>query len=637
MRAGVLLLMLATVAGLLPGLAVHAAEKLGPDGFPADWTPEDLQPKMLVPAARDVTATRRAAPSATLPAIVPVVKVVSGLAGYGPLTPATGGWPGNVWQVAPRREQDAMLARGVKNGLASPALKEAWRRLLLTQAMPPPAQGGVSGTSWLQVRAGALEDLGFYEAAWSLWKEVPLSTAKVEDGLLYGAVRSRLLAGDSQQACAVAKQKAAGVAAYDTRWPVMVAACQMILPVGGDVSSSVAGANLSVQLVEQVLRAQNPALLKILNAVQDGKAVTSGLARVDALGGAVLAAYPALIGSEVMPKLPDVALRRLAGTESLPLDLRVRAAVALATATRWPKDGEQAWALVSATLVSDSTTAVAYAAWPDAMILARGVPQAGGDAVSASVAVARGGAAAYVRAALRNDDVAAAGEAWPLWRNEGLKGAPLRAWWQAQVATAILQGRVAPEAWQGWLAAQALDTQAGAQQAQRTLLVADALGVAVPASVWKGLRDEALPVAALSDPAWQKLLDGAVAGHNLPGVLGLVSEAWQHDTADKVAPQEAGASVAALRTVGEIGVARRLAAEALLGVKENVYVAKPAAVGGQQPTAAPRVMGPGLSGRGGIEAGAEKAEEKAEEPPAMLPPPRVQAPARPVPPVPPTL
>jgi hypothetical protein len=624
-RAGVLVLI---IAGLLPGFGVYAAERLGADGFPADWTPEDLKPKMLVPAARDEVRIGGAV-SATLPVVESVVKEVSGLAGYGPLTAANGGESVEVWQAAPRNVQEAGLKRAVSDGLASPALKEAWRRLLLTQAKPPVGVGtSVSGTNWLGIRAEGLENLGFYEAAWSLWKEVPLSSAKVEDGLLYGAVKSRILAGDDDEACAVAKQKTVHVAAYDNRWPVVVAACQILAPRG--VSPS-AGASLSVQLVEQVLRAQNPGLLKIMNAVQDGKAVTSGLAKVDALGGAVLADYPALVGLDVVPKLPDVALRRLAGTETLPLDLRARAAVALATTTRWPKDGEQAWALVSETLVSDSTAPIAYTPWPDAMILARGVV-----GVNSNTGVVRESAAAYVRAALRNDDTAEAAKAWPLWKMEGLKGNDLRAWWQAQMAAAILQGKVEMPAWQGWLGAMALDTQAGAQQAQRTLLVADALGVVVPREIWQQLRDKALPVAAVSDPAWQRLMDDAVGEKNLPGVLGLVSEKWRHDTGDKVAPEAVGASITALKKVGQIGVARRLAAEAMLGVKENVYVAKPGAVE-RQPTARPMVMEPSLSKNGGIEDGSAPKVTAPRDLPGMLPPPRVQIPVKPVPPTPPKI
>lgn len=263
----------------------------------------------------------------------------------------------------------------------------------------------------------------------------------------------------------------------------------------------------------------------------------------------MLGQYPALMGGGIMPRVPDLALRRVVQSEGLPVEIRGQAAVALAGQTGLQVDGSAAWALVSATTMAGDL--------PDAVRVARGV-----QGVSASVVPD------YVEAALRLGLVEQAAAAMPQWPAvSGTAAAKdIRRGVQAKLALQVLQGRVADDIWDEWIVAQVLENGEGVKQAQRTLLVAEALGVGVPQRIWSQLRVRSVPVSMVVDPAWQRLLADAVVNRNLPQVLGLVTEAWSGQNAADGVPVVVGAGVEALRKSGLTEQARRMAAEALLGM-----------------------------------------------------------------------
>jgi hypothetical protein len=589
-----------------------AAEKLGPDGFPAGWTAEDFavvsgtiakpgfaqggSGKSAVSATLagsvKVSGTALKSAGAVLKngeAVVESAGVVTApapaalptLDGFGVLTVASGGAGADVWQKAGRGVQDERLGRALDGGVASPALREAWRRVLLAQAAAPAvaAGEGVSGSLplWLGVRATALEKLGFYEAAWSLWRPIPAELARHDTSLTYGWAQARLLAGEAVQGCALAREQA--TAGADSRWPVMVAVCQLVAPSGPTgmiASGTTAAASLSLQLVEPLLAHDNPRLLAILRAVQDGKAVPAGNGGADALGGTVLAAYPAALWPAGALYLPDTVLRRLAVSDGLPPALRARAALQLAAVTGWPADGNRAWALAVAAHASATEpggiSLTLPAVLPDAVALARGA----GSEISDTLAGAVNPAAAYVKAALRMGDVFAAGKALPQWQPNPARPADVRQHLQAELALAALKGNVDAGLWDAWLAAQPLQSPAGAQVAQRTLAALDGMGVGVPPSLWQALSDKAGPVVMAVDPAANRLLASAVAARDVPGILAQLSRAWGGLPAERVAPELAGTSVAALRAAGFGDLARRLAMEALLGSDTPTLRSEPA-------------------------------------------------------------
>ena len=574
-------------------------QTLGADGFPTDYKPIDFAIGKEIISKTTVVAGRIVSGSDVTPSLAVAVNTLA-VDGLGTLKLGAGGEAPDVWQKRGRGEAETELQRAVAQGVASPALREGWRRLLLTEATPPQIADKGRRPSWLAVRAAALQKLGLFEASWGLWRDVP-QAALVDDTVAAGWVQAKLLAGQAQEGCAVAKNKTvnkAGGTGDNGDWAVVMAVCQLV-----GSGPNPAAASLSLQLVEPVLRAKNPALLRIMTAVQEGKPVTTlggPATQVDGLGGTVLAAYPALVGAEIMPRLPDVSLRRLADSRVLPADLRGRAGVALARQTGLPADGKMAWQIVSGTVFSG--------ALPDAVVLARG-----------SENVSNSDVGAYVRAAVRLGMVDAAAKGMNAWILPNTASAPeVRERLQTQLTVQALQGRVNDKLWDDWLFAQALETQGGVRLAQRTLLTVEGLGVGVPARVWEQLRDRAVPVSTLVDPAWQRLLAAAVRDEDMPEVLGLISEAWVGQPPAGVVPVVMGASVEALRRVGMEDVARRVAAEAMLGIPESHLIPLvPEVVG---PVSAPSVT---VQIGGGPVAAAASGTE-------ILPPPRIEKLKKPV-------
>ncbi|TKW60539.1 MAG: hypothetical protein DI628_06455 [Blastochloris viridis] len=524
------------------GVAEIVQEKLGADGFPENWQASDFK-------VGEVSSTD--AVTATAPRASRLQKGWNTDA-LGVLKPGKGGLAPDLWRQMSRAEAEVALSRSLSRGGASPALKEAWRVVLLTAAAPPIMPERGTTKSWLAVRSEALDKLGLYEAAWAMWREVSLEDLGPDEASQLAWVKLRMLAGDGEAACGFAKAEAVKET-MGNRWAPVMAACQLV-----GQGNNPAAVQLSLQVVEPQLKAENPALLRILEAVKDGRVVSSlpsGNASVDALGGSVLGQYPALMGTAIMPRVPDLALRRVVKSEGLPVNVRGQAAVALAGQSGLLEDGMLAWSLVSGTQLSGDL--------PDAVIVARGTKVSESEIKD------------YVESALRLGMVTEAGKAMSAWTApKGTAAAvEIRRHVQARLAVQLLQGRVADEVWDEWIVAQALENGVGAKHAQRTLLVAEAIGVPVPQRIWSQMRVRAAPVSVVVDPAWQRLLADAVTKRNIPQVMLLISEAWNGQPAIDVAPVVAGASVEALRRVGFEGLGRRVAAEALLGLPRKPLVA----------------------------------------------------------------
>ncbi len=530
--------------GLMPrfGIAEIVQEKLGADGFPVNWKASDF-------AVGEVSATEAVSASAAR-----VNRAQNGwnTDAVGVLKPGKGGLAPDLWRQMSRAEAEVALQRSLSKGGASPALKEAWRVVLLTAAAPPlmPERGTIS--SWLAVRSEALDKLGLQEAAWAMWREVPVEDLGADEASQLAWVKLRMLAGDGETACAFAKAEAVKET-MGNRWAPVMAACQLV-----GQGKNPASVQLSLQVVEPQLKAENPSLLRILQAVTEGRVVSSlpnGNMNIDALGGSVLGQYPALMGAAILPRVPDLALRRVVKSAELPMDVRGQAAVALAGQSGLLDDGVLAWSLVSGTQLAGDL--------PDSVVVARGAKVSESEVKD------------YVEAALRMGLVDDAAKAMTTWGapSPTVAAAEMRRHVQARLAVQLLQGRVAEDVWDEWIVAQTLENGVGAKQAQRTLLVAEALGVAVPQRIWSQMRMRAVPVSVAVDPAWQRLLADAVAKRNVPQVMLLLSEAWNGQPVADVAPVVAGASVEALRRVGFEAIGRRVAAEALLGLPRKPLVA----------------------------------------------------------------
>jgi hypothetical protein len=580
-------------------VGVWAQEKLGPDGFPADWKPQDflvgkaagaasatasalegatpgvvpyaiplpsevkpvstgkphkmvqmrvdqMKSVSLVPSGSTVIPIPPPGPndrrvSSTNPALVlgteETVSASDNILGNlqeapAPLAEAKLGVPADTWQVLPQTEWEARLPITLSRGVQSPALKAAWQRLLLADTKAPDAKG--AKRNWVAVKADALESLGLYEAAWQLWKSVPAAQRKKISELDYGWAEVSLLSGNPNEACPTARDRTTKEGPQ-SKWPVLVAVCQLLQP---HVEGNVAGSGLSLQLIAPDLQKKNPALLRVLDAVHEGKRV--GPQSGGPLGGAVLAAYPALIGSSTLAGMPDMALRRIAGSSALPGDLRAASALALANQTGSLADGATAWALVSNTVL---------AVQPDAVVLAH--------AASATAPL-------LVPAALRMGDVSAAEGPLPLWKPDAKPGKNVNLQAQASLLLAARKGTLVDADWARWLAEMPVENTLVMQAALRTMMGLEGMGVDVPANLWGKLKQRNSTPIAGADPVWERLMADAARDRNVARVVALATEGLGGRPASEAPAGVVGAVAKAFHATGQDDLGWRIVAESVL-------------------------------------------------------------------------
>lgn len=484
------------------------------------------------------------------------------VAGFGVLVAEKGGLAKNIWVTSSYAKswlEPAPAAGRAGPGrqflpVSDPVLREAWRRLLLTQADPPAVEKGrdAKGRSWLAVRALMLERLGMHEAAWSLWRVAPSELRAADEEVAQGWVRATLLAGESREPCVLARSKASARAGG--WWSVAVATCAALEATQGGNAHAL---GLSLQLIPADQGRVHAPLMAALTAVRDGGVVSATQVNAagawDGLAGAVVAAYPSIISASEVGLLPDMALRRLRDSAVLPDALRIPAARALASRTAWLPDGEGLVRLVSQGVIGETTPDAAVLAWARR-------EQAGREPGTEEKRAAE--AALVVRAALRLGDGALAQAWWPRWRGaENLPAAARNARLQAQIGLEALQGRVSETTLSRWLAVQELGTSAGALRAQRLLLAVEGLQGQISDTVWLDYRSHAVKVGDGADAVWQRVLAKAAAAGDVPQVLALMGEGFGGRAVAEVPPGVAGASVAALEKVGLRDLAVRMLAE----------------------------------------------------------------------------
>ncbi|NBV54772.1 MAG: hypothetical protein EBR79_03570, partial [Proteobacteria bacterium] len=437
---------------------------------------------------------------------------------------------------------------------------------------------------------------GMFESAQSLLPTTPTAimeniTEPATNRLAQTWAASMLLGGNASTACATARNLLAGnqlTEAQRPNWLATVATCAALeaaqASTSGADSTQQARTNsalgLSLQLLPPQLATTNPTLVDALNALQNGQTYEAS-ASAHPLTGAVLAAYPALLNPEslqtTLATLPDVTLRRLRQTTTLPLPLRAAAAQALVAQTNWLPDGlafvklvESDDVLSERSELSTSPTRRSSARLPkggDAGAKAgsesEGGPQPTATTTPAATLAWAGQASAnallktsptviaphlattIATAALLMGDVPTATK-WlsddvlserselstsPTRRSspraerdggakagsEGEGGErPQPQQPTLRIALHIAQNQPIEEAdWLRWLTLQPLGTAAVAQHAQRTLLVAEALGQNIPLTVWDNFRQRTLGQPTPDNPAWQRLI--AAAAHMAAG------------------------------------------------------------------------------------------------------------------------
>jgi hypothetical protein len=478
---------------------------------------------------------------------------VAGLAAFGPLAAAV---PEGVWLRAPQVTQVRQLRSAMAQPLRSAALRDEWRTVLLAAAAAPQTAEGQP--HWLALRAEMLEQLGLYEAAWSLWREVGplLRDPALPTELRQGWARASLLAGQHERACSVVREQAAAGMVSEF-WPSAAAVCAAVeLVANGGDSADGAALGLAIQLLPASVLKADPALVAALSTVRDNLPPRLGNWPVGSLAGATLAAVPGLVSASQVAGWPDVALRRLQASANLPLALRTEAALQLAGQTGSAADAAQWLALAS----SPTLPAAPLRQWPDAVLLAWAKALVQAQVNDPSATLPPQAAALVVPAALRLGELNTALAWWGPYRaQEGLDPTALRARWQTYLALQLAQQQNVSATVAAWSVVRGTDPTAG----QRVLAVVAGLGHPVEASHWQAVASEPGGQGDALNLAWQNLVQEAAQQPDRVAVLAMVSEALRGQNAAAASPAVLQAALAALRTVGLSQTAQRLAAEAL--------------------------------------------------------------------------
>lgn len=488
---------------------------------------------------------------------------LAALTSYGPLAAGVAA-PEGVWNKATLGTQRSRLQAATRQPLASPALREAYRLLLLAQVAAPAPEAGQP--HWLAVRAEALEALGLYEAAWSLWREAGplLRQPGVMGELQQGWARISLLSGQTEAACSLVREQAAAGMVSEF-WPSAAAVCAALEL---QQTGNPAPLTLAIQLLPPKTLQGDPALVAALTAVRDATSPTLGQRGgrawpIGPLAGATLAAAPALLPAEVIQTLPDVALRRIRASTDLEEGTRRMAALRLVDLTGWAEDANVWLGMVSSPTAPNRVAAN----WPDAAVLAwaKQVSLSSVVAMPSSTLVGwQDSAPKVVQAALRLGVLETAAAWLPLWPDQGPPSeATQRTKLQTQITYMLLMGLETDTPLQQWLA---IPGNTNSQNSQRILAVIEGMGRTISGTTWAAVAGAPAGAQASGDAlnlAWQRLLESAAQQRDVPAVLSMVSEALRGQSPASASPAALRASLQALRQVGETQTAARLAAEAL--------------------------------------------------------------------------
>ncbi|MFZ2587421.1 MAG: hypothetical protein WAZ18_04810 [Alphaproteobacteria bacterium] len=349
---------LALLVAVMLVQTLHAAEPLGPEGFPADWTPADFEVDDLPATTKPSPTGVASIPVANLPRVaadpsltpiltsssvavtltnpmpqLPVVAVddvgripddLAKLDSWGPLTDMAGGVSEKAWKGVSASAVVERLSRIQPQPLESRTLADVVSRLLLTRAKPAADTSPTAG-ALLAARAEALDKLGMDEQAYALWRVVPPLARNAENRLAQGWAMASVVAGQTAEPCALARKLVVG--ATSGPWPELAVVCTALDRASGGLDM---GLNVAAEQT-----GFDPVLRQLLIAVRDDD-VPAKLpvnATFKPLSAAVMAVYPALLEQGSMDKLPAIVLRRLLQSQNLPLGLRLEAAEILLNRT----------------------------------------------------------------------------------------------------------------------------------------------------------------------------------------------------------------------------------------------------------------------------------------------------------------
>jgi hypothetical protein len=221
MRAAALALALGALA--LPARAqtdtppaVGAPLRLGPPGATSSVVPSTTPPAATQPgtAARPPTSA-----GGDTVEITPLGKVDPDM--LGSRSAAGDSFSPDLWARTPRDVATVLLQR-LPGALASPALRDLQRRLLVSEAKPPEGNAPPGAPSLIALRAAKLLEMGDAEAAESLLRALPASLD--EEPILRVKVEQGLLSDKRDAACAEVSRQLPRFP--NTFWQQAQVACQ---------------------------------------------------------------------------------------------------------------------------------------------------------------------------------------------------------------------------------------------------------------------------------------------------------------------------------------------------------------------------------------------------------------------------
>jgi hypothetical protein len=531
--------------------------------------------------------------------------------------------PVDLWRRVSAEHVTKMLQRFVDKGLYSLAARDLLRRLMVVDVPPPQ---GISANIWLARRAEVLLSLNLAEDAYNLLQGIQPADLAEDGGLAQTWAVVTLLAGEADRACGFIRQQVLNNKTLFWRQSLMV--CQ-------SMQGEAASLRLSLNLLGEEERAQDAHLVALLQAVLEDEALAPVTAEtvVTPLQAVLYASYPGLMTSGVLPKVPDMMLRRVMATKQLPLPLRIEAGEHLVNrlgraqdtmllaqlydtmefdlmtvkdplrSARQETSGPRARALLwqaaaLGNLISTRAQAL-QALWQRARadglarLPAALMPSLRNIQAHPNLAWF---APDVIRIALRNRQPEAARNWWRILQaNRTLSEDLVQKRSELAVAFAYLDNNVREQTLDSWWQARNLAEAGQHLQAQRALAVLDATGIAVPVEMWRQLHQ-----ASGGDQwshrgpghVWLRLLATQLGEKNTGAALLMLLEPLIYTPAQQMAPQSIANIVTGFNYLGFEQLARQLALEALLplenqAIKDVAQPVKPAQTDTKPPTDAP--------------------------------------------------
>lgn len=531
-----------------------------------------------------------------------------GLQGRGLLMEENGGFSPDLWQGAlPEKAMEALKIYAIHTP-ESAVGRRLLQRLLLTQAFPPgDGEEGVQASHWLRLRSQVLLNMGLASAVAEIMQDVPEQALAKDELLAQAWVESRLLVGD-ENACGTVRQQ---VQQKQTAfWHQALLVCQVL-------GANAEALRLGLELMPEAVKQDDPMLHQMAQAIYDGGQTASPRLKPEQklrpLQSVLYGFATKLMTPDVMVRLPDALLRRLAKNEALDISFRLQAAEkvvdqqgaiddislltslydqlvfentqqlesdALAAAKAEP-DGSVARAILwqaagAAHLPVPQKMSVLQALWQRAEADAlphlgvaltpdrRGVTPdrvfglKGGEAFAQDV----------VRRALRSGHVNLARPWWERLKVRGVQDSLAADRSELALAFGVLDGTLEMTDFLRWWVTREKNSKNAEQVFPKTLSVAEAIGLAVPEVLWdemeKRYTDAYLPLTNSSGVLWQRAVKNGTDQARLgTSVLTLLAPlAYVHSS--ELSPETLNLVLRGLRTLGLAEDAQALALEALL-------------------------------------------------------------------------